>query len=162
MLVARNHATRISRAIRLRRSSPTPATGYAGMTDRIEHFRRGPGLDLAVVSAPRDAARSQYASGQRHHAHPLPALWGGGTLSSSDGQRFPQRGRSLTARALSRYFLDEDTPPTPMSPINTPPTAPWSSRPRGARPWQGWAESSATQRDQSPTRCSLQTDAFEA
>jgi len=25
------------------------------------------------------------------------------------GQRFPQRGRSLTARALSRYFLDEGT-----------------------------------------------------
>src|SRR5277367_919029 len=44
-----------------------------------------------------------------HHAHPLAQLWGGGTLSSSDGQRFPQRGRSLTARALSRYFLDEGT-----------------------------------------------------
>ncbi|GAA3605542.1 hypothetical protein GCM10022236_04290 [Microlunatus ginsengisoli] len=44
-----------------------------------------------------------------HHRHPLAALWGGGTLSSSDGQRFPQRGRSLTARALSRYFLDEGT-----------------------------------------------------
>ena len=44
-----------------------------------------------------------------HHAHPLANLWGGGTLSSSDGQRFPQRGRSLTARALSRYFLDEGT-----------------------------------------------------
>jgi TnpA family transposase len=26
-----------------------------------------------------------------------------------DGQRFPQRGRSLTDRALSRYFLDEGT-----------------------------------------------------
>jgi hypothetical protein len=44
-----------------------------------------------------------------HHRHPLAALWDGGTLSSSDGQRFPQRGRSLTARALSRYFLDEGT-----------------------------------------------------
>jgi len=44
-----------------------------------------------------------------HHRHPLARLWGGGTLSSSDGQRFPQRGRSLTARALSRYFLDEGT-----------------------------------------------------
>ncbi|MGI8695603.1 MAG: Tn3 family transposase [Mycobacteriales bacterium] len=44
-----------------------------------------------------------------HHQHPLARLWGGGTLSSSDGQRFPQRGRSLTARALSRYFLDEGT-----------------------------------------------------
>lgn len=44
-----------------------------------------------------------------HHRHPLAAAWGGGALSSSDGQRFPQRGRSLTARALSRYFLDEGT-----------------------------------------------------
>jgi len=44
-----------------------------------------------------------------HHQHPLTRLWGGGTMSSSDGQRFPQRGRSLTARALSRYFLDEGT-----------------------------------------------------
>jgi TnpA family transposase len=26
---------------------------------------------------------------------------------SSDGQRFPMRGKSLTARALSRYFVDE-------------------------------------------------------
>jgi len=30
-----------------------------------------------------------------HHAHPLAGLWGGGTLSSSDGQRFPQRGLEL-------------------------------------------------------------------
>jgi hypothetical protein len=33
--------------------------------------------------------------------------WGGGTLSSSDGLRFSMRGKSLTARALSRYFLHE-------------------------------------------------------
>ncbi len=44
-----------------------------------------------------------------HHRHQLAQLWGGGTLSSSDGQRFPQRGRSLTTRALSRYFLDGGT-----------------------------------------------------
>jgi TnpA family transposase len=30
-----------------------------------------------------------------------------GTLSSSDGQRFPTRGKSVTARALSRYFASE-------------------------------------------------------
>jgi TnpA family transposase len=45
----------------------------------------------------------------RHHREPLAQAWGGGTLSSSDGQRFPQRGKSLTARALSRYFVDEGT-----------------------------------------------------
>ncbi|MGH9061870.1 MAG: Tn3 family transposase, partial [Acidimicrobiales bacterium] len=44
-----------------------------------------------------------------HHRQPLAQVWGGGTLSSSDGQRFPQRGKSLTARALSRYFVDEGT-----------------------------------------------------
>ncbi len=44
-----------------------------------------------------------------HHRHPLAQVWGAGTLSSSDGQRFPQRGKSLTARALSRYFVDEGT-----------------------------------------------------
>nr|WP_246127671.1 transposase [Amycolatopsis rhizosphaerae] len=34
-------------------------------------------------------------------------MFGTGTLSSSDGQRFPTRGKSVTARALSRYFVHE-------------------------------------------------------
>jgi len=42
-----------------------------------------------------------------HHRLPLTSVFGGGTMSSSDGQRFPTRGKSLTARALSRYFADE-------------------------------------------------------
>ncbi|MGH9149413.1 MAG: Tn3 family transposase [Acidimicrobiales bacterium] len=42
-----------------------------------------------------------------HHRHPLAATQGGGTLSSSDGLRMPMRGRSLTGRALSRYFVHE-------------------------------------------------------
>lgn len=42
-----------------------------------------------------------------HHRHRLAAAWGGGTLSSSDGLRLPMQGKSLTARALSRYFLDQ-------------------------------------------------------
>ena len=42
-----------------------------------------------------------------HHRHPLAAALGGGTLSSSDGLRLPMRGKSLTARAPSRYFVDE-------------------------------------------------------
>jgi Tn3 transposase DDE domain len=37
----------------------------------------------------------------------MTALFGSGTLSSSDGQRFPTKGKSITARALSRYFADE-------------------------------------------------------
>ncbi|WSV81293.1 Tn3 family transposase [Nocardia sp. NBC_01009] len=38
---------------------------------------------------------------------PLTAVFGAGTLSSSDGQRFPTRGKSTTARAMSRYFAGE-------------------------------------------------------
>src|ERR1700716_1434889 len=38
---------------------------------------------------------------------PLTPVFGSGTLSSSDGQRFPTRGKSVTARALSRYFAQE-------------------------------------------------------
>ncbi len=37
-----------------------------------------------------------------HHRQPLAQAQGGGTLSSSDGLRLPMRGKSLTARALSR------------------------------------------------------------
>ena len=39
-----------------------------------------------------------------HHRLPMTQAFGTGTLSSSDGQRFPVRGKSLTARHLSRYF----------------------------------------------------------
>jgi len=42
-----------------------------------------------------------------HQRLPLASVFGGGTLSSSDGQRFPTRGKSVTARALSRYFAHE-------------------------------------------------------
>lgn len=39
-----------------------------------------------------------------HHALPLSSTWGGGMLSSSDGQRFPVKGDLRKARALPRYF----------------------------------------------------------
>ena len=42
-----------------------------------------------------------------HQQLPLTPSFGSGTLSSSDGQRFPTKGKSITARALSRYFADE-------------------------------------------------------
>jgi len=35
---------------------------------------------------------------------PLAKRWGGGTLSSSDGQRFPVSGKVRNAKALPRYF----------------------------------------------------------
>jgi len=38
------------------------------------------------------------------HRHPMSRHWGGGTLSSSDGQRFPVSGKVRNATALPRYF----------------------------------------------------------
>jgi len=39
-----------------------------------------------------------------HYHQPLSKNWGGGTLSSSDGQRFPTSGKIRNAAALPRYF----------------------------------------------------------
>jgi TnpA family transposase len=42
------------------------------------------------------------------HRQPLSHMWGGGTLSSSDGQRFPVGVPSRHARPLPRYFAYRD------------------------------------------------------
>ncbi|MBL1119603.1 Tn3 family transposase [Streptomyces sp. 110] len=42
-----------------------------------------------------------------HHQLPMTAMFGSGTLSSSDGQRSPTRGKSITARHLNKYFVSE-------------------------------------------------------
>ncbi|GAA5050107.1 Tn3 family transposase [Nocardia callitridis] len=42
-----------------------------------------------------------------HQRLPLTAAFGTGTLSSSDGQRFPTRGKSTTARAVNHFFAEE-------------------------------------------------------
>jgi TnpA family transposase len=42
-----------------------------------------------------------------HHRLPLSQRWGGGTLSSSDGQRIPVAGKIRNATALPRYFLSQ-------------------------------------------------------
>jgi hypothetical protein len=39
-----------------------------------------------------------------HHRLPMTRAFGTGTLGSSDGQKFPVKGKSLTARHMSRYF----------------------------------------------------------
>jgi TnpA family transposase len=39
-----------------------------------------------------------------HHRLPLSQIWGDGTLSSSDGQRFPVSVKARNATALPRYF----------------------------------------------------------
>jgi TnpA family transposase len=41
-----------------------------------------------------------------HHQLELAGVFGGGTMSSSDGQRFPVRGKSLTARAMNIHFAE--------------------------------------------------------
>lgn len=38
---------------------------------------------------------------------PMTAMFGSGTLSSSDGQQFPTRGKSITARHLNKYFISQ-------------------------------------------------------
>jgi TnpA family transposase len=42
-----------------------------------------------------------------HHRLPLSQRWGGGTLSSLDGQRIPVAGKIRNATALRRYFLSQ-------------------------------------------------------
>lgn len=42
-----------------------------------------------------------------HQRLPLTPVFGTGTVSSSDGQRFPTRGKSTTPRPMSRYFADQ-------------------------------------------------------
>ncbi|MFE0439811.1 Tn3 family transposase [Streptomyces nigra] len=37
----------------------------------------------------------------------MTTMLGSGTLSSSDGQRFPTWGKSITARHLNKYFVSE-------------------------------------------------------
>lgn len=39
-----------------------------------------------------------------HHKQWISEYWGGGTLSSSDGQRFPTRGKIRNAKAIPKYF----------------------------------------------------------
>jgi len=58
-----------------------------------EWYFRGETLEVA------NAAIVNY-----HHRLPMARAFGTGTLSSSDGQRFPVKGKSLTAQHLSRYF----------------------------------------------------------
>jgi len=43
-----------------------------------------------------------------HHALPLSKSWGSGTLSSSDGQRFPVSGKARIAKPLQRYYAHRE------------------------------------------------------
>nr|WP_243706358.1 transposase [Micromonospora sp. KC721] len=57
-----------------------------------------------VLPPPRRSKPANAAVVNYHHRLPLTQAFGAGTLSSSDGQRFPVKGKSITARHLSRYF----------------------------------------------------------
>nr|WP_243715358.1 Tn3 family transposase [Micromonospora sp. KC207] len=41
-----------------------------------------------------------------HHRLELAKAFGGGTMSSSDGQRFPTRGKTITARVMNVHFAE--------------------------------------------------------
>lgn len=45
-----------------------------------------------------------------HHRLELAKMFGGGTVSSPDGQRFPTRGKSVTARAMNIHFAEQGLP----------------------------------------------------
>ena len=113
---------------------PKPPTTLPWRGRRHGDQRRHPGLDNPAGSARRDPARRQYRLRQPPPPRARSPSVGWRDPVSSDGQRFPQRGKSLTARALSRYFVDEGTTTSPTSPTNTPPMAPKSSRPPSRTP----------------------------
>lgn len=69
-------------------------------TDTLEHYTRWY-LREDTLTAANNAIINT------HHRLPLAAVWGGGTLSSSDGLRLPMEGKSITARTLKGYFVDE-------------------------------------------------------
>jgi hypothetical protein len=91
-----------------------------------------------------------------HQRLPLTPVFGTGTLSSSDGQRFPTRGKSVTARALSRYFANEGLSTyTHVTDQHTTTARRSSSRP-SAKPPTSWTRSWATRRT-SPSPSTPQT-----
>jgi len=70
----------------------------AGLSyERLEWTTRWYVREAALDRAVTDLVNFQ-------HEQPLADCWGAGTMSSSDGQRFPVRGKVRNARALPRYF----------------------------------------------------------
>ena len=69
-----------------------------------------------------------------HHRLPMAQAFGTGTLSSSDGQRFPVKGKSLTAAHLSRYFARGQGISAYTSARLGPRDASAAARPRSRRP----------------------------
>ncbi len=78
--------------------------GISAMADVAELSYRQ--LDWATTSYLREETLSPAITAlvDYNHRLPLTQAWGDGTLSSSDGQRFPVRGKTATATALPRYF----------------------------------------------------------
>jgi len=60
-----------------------------------------------------------------HHRLPMTQAFGAGTLSSSDGQRFPVKGsRSPRGRCRGTSPVARACRPTPTCPTSTPPSTP--------------------------------------
>ena len=65
-----------------------------------------------MVFPPRDPGGGERGDLESHHRLPMTQTFGTRTLSSSDGQRFPVKGKSINARRLSRCFVSGRGPST--------------------------------------------------
>jgi hypothetical protein len=54
-----------------------------------------------------DSLRAVSSVVNYRHRGMMSRVWGASTMSSSDGQRFPTKGKSISVRTLSRYFIHE-------------------------------------------------------
>ncbi len=98
------------------RSRDLPAHLYASILTQACNFTITEMAEISDISYRRlawcttwylrdETLRPAVASLVNHqHRHPLGQLWGDGTLSSSDGQRFPVVVKSRKATPLPRYF----------------------------------------------------------
>lgn len=68
----------------------------------VPPYLAGQRLGSGFCSDPRRTPNNAIVNHQ--HQLPLAAIWGTGTLSSSDGQRFPFTVRNPAARAMRRYY----------------------------------------------------------
>jgi Tn3 transposase DDE domain len=72
------------------------AKDVGGVRDLLRRAR----VDDAVLRPRGDAPRGEHLHRNHHYGLELAGVFGGGTMSSSDRQRFPVRGKSLSARDM--------------------------------------------------------------
>ena len=108
---------------------------------RMADATRGLSYHHLVNQAQWHINEDNYASGravivEAHHKHPMTAIWGDGTDSSSDGQYFRTGGRAEPGGDVNaKYGIDPASCSTPPSPASMATCTPGSSRrPRARRP----------------------------